>query len=161
MRRWLKIAAITASAALIGIQPAVASPTVGWKIVDTNSYWECGDYVKHTRTFTPGDFGINFKACTVVNSVGGAQAVLVVQNASGLNPWILQKGRVVFESQSEGDVWCAESTLNPGFTRGCYAPTVQKGTCATLDAPRVELTIGGRTEVAYGDYYLMTPPCWD
>ncbi|WP_369275547.1 hypothetical protein AB5J55_41230 [Streptomyces sp. R11] len=62
--------------------------------------------------------GLSFKACTVVNASGGAQAVLVAQNANELHLWRMQKGRVVFESQLGGDVWCAASNLESGFTRG-------------------------------------------
>ncbi|MER5942006.1 hypothetical protein ABT121_32400 [Streptomyces sp. NPDC001928] len=150
MRRWLKAATVAASLVLFGAQSAVASDTVGWKTVSTNSNWYCGAYVKHSESYEVGMFGLNFKACTVVNSSGGAQAVLVAQNANELHRWYMQKGRVVFESQLGGDIWCAASNLESGLTRGCYAPTVPVGKCQRVDAAYVEMTIGGVTERAYG-----------
>ncbi|MEW2614158.1 hypothetical protein AB0937_29005 [Streptomyces sp. NPDC047880] len=156
MRSWFKIATIAAGLVLFGSQSAVASDTVGWKTV-SSSTWACGDWVAHGQTFQPGLSPLNFKACAVTNASGGAQAVLVVQNANELHGWDLEKGRVVFESQLGGDVWCAPSLLNSGFTRGCYAPTVQVGKCQYIDIPRVELTINGHTGVAYGRNYIKTP----
>ncbi|MET9424911.1 hypothetical protein ABZY06_29980 [Streptomyces sp. NPDC006540] len=128
----------------------MASDTVGWKTVSTNSNWYCGAYVDHTSTFVYPSYKIKFKACTVVNNSGGAQAVLVVQNTHLTNGYYMEMGRVVFESQRGGDVWCAPSNLSAGMTRGCYGPTVPVGKCYHPIAPKVELKIKGNTDVAYG-----------
>lgn len=119
MRRFFTVAAVAASTMLFGTQAAVASPTVNWKEVNTNSNWTCNSEWKQHWIYN----NVNFKSCIVTNSSGGAQGVLVVQNAS--THTIRMKGRVLFESEGGGDVWCADTTLHPGYTRGCYAPTVQ------------------------------------
>lgn len=138
MRRITAIAAVAASFVLFGAESAVASDTVGWKEVNTNSSWHCSDYVHHRAK--PG---LKFKACIVKNSTPKAQAILVVQNASG-DPVSIGRSRVVFESQRGGDVWCAGSTtLQPGFTRGCYAPSVPIPQCYLTTDAVVTLNING------------------
>jgi hypothetical protein len=48
--------------------------------------------------------------------------------------------RIQFESTDgggtygSGDAWCADSTLQPGFTRGCFAPSVPIGCRVTTRA---------------------------
>ncbi|MGA5499333.1 hypothetical protein ACPCSP_34010 [Streptomyces cinereoruber] len=148
--RWTKIAALAAGLVLWSAQSAVASDTVGWKTVSTNSNWYCGAYVGHSETTVWNSEWMKFKACTVVNNSGGAQAVLVVQNSHPTDGFYMEMGRVVFESQRGGDVWCAPSNLSAGMTRGCYGPTVPVGKCYYPIVPRVELKINGNTDVAYG-----------
>ncbi|MGW1958400.1 hypothetical protein ACWCPI_37605 [Streptomyces sp. NPDC001920] len=164
MRRWMRIAMLTAAVTMFGTHAAVASDTVGWKVVDTNSSWHCGGYVQHSQTGTyPSGYAysvMRFKACTVVNASGGAQTVLVVQNDNNGkldSNWYMEMGRVIFESQLGGDVWCAPSNLAPGATRGCFGPTVQVGKCRYVDIPAVQLKINGHTDEAYGVNYVKTP----
>ncbi|MGW0285337.1 hypothetical protein ACWDXT_19790 [Streptomyces sp. NPDC003236] len=101
----------------------------------------CADYTSHVDK--PG---VKFKACVVVNSTRGAQAVLVAPNVSG-GPVTID-GRIVFESQLGGDAWCASTPLNTGFTRGCFAPTVQLASCDPVGIAIVTLGVGGRDDTA-------------
>ncbi|WP_399884957.1 hypothetical protein ACGH7X_13300 [Streptomyces sp. BBFR51] len=142
-------------AAMVGIvlfsaPQAHASDTVKWKPVSTNSNWSCGAYIGHNDRAH-----IKLKACIVTNSSGGAQAVLVVQNA-GTSDQYLSKGRVIFESQLGGDVWCAPTNLAAGRTAGCYAPTVQVGNCWRTSSATVELTLTRVTAATANGQYV---PC--
>ncbi|MFD4835359.1 hypothetical protein ACFWPV_36830 [Streptomyces uncialis] len=74
-----------------------------------------------------------------------AQAVLVVQNAAHQDVHI-EKGRVIFESASGGDVWCAPSNLAAGATAGCYAPSVLALHCNVTTQATTELTLLGRKD---------------
>jgi hypothetical protein len=119
---------------------ASASPTVGWKAVSTNSNWYCNEqYTTHVDK--PG---VKFKACIVRNSNGDAQAVLVVQNVSGERVNI--DGRIVFESQRGGDIWCDDSPLENGFTRGCYGKTVLMDRCERPGTAVVTLGVNGSND---------------
>jgi hypothetical protein len=121
------------AAATVGVMlsasSASASPTVGWQPVSTNANWHCTDYGNLTAVR-----GVKLKTCIVRNANQDAQGVLVVQNTSGhaieINN-VDTQSRVVFESALEGDVWCASTTLNSGFTRGCFGKTVHVGCRAT------------------------------
>ncbi|WP_162833111.1 hypothetical protein [Streptomyces sp. CB09001] len=135
---------------LFSASPAQASDTVKWKPVSTNSNWSCGAYIGHNDRSH-----IKLKACIVTNSSGGAQAVLVVQNA-GTSDQYLSKGRVIFESQLGGDVWCAPTNLAEGRTAGCYAPTVQVGNCWRTSSATVELTLTRVTAATADGQYV---PC--
>ncbi|MFF9865246.1 hypothetical protein ACF1G0_07460 [Streptomyces sp. NPDC013953] len=136
LRRGTAVIATVAGVLALGAAPASASDTVNWKAVKTSSNWHCTEYV---GTDTPG---VNVKMCIVVNSGHYAQGVLVAQNASNQHVGI--KGRIRFESEYGGDVWCAWSQLSKGATAGCYAPTVgpfyQTTNIATGD-----LTVDGYT----------------
>ncbi|MBJ6637025.1 hypothetical protein H4K36_01960 [Streptomyces sp. DHE7-1] len=135
------VAAAAGAVLMFGAHSASASPTENWKAVYTNSNWHCADYTSHVDK--PG---VKFKACVVVNSSRGAQAVLVAQNVSG-GPVTID-GRIVFESQLGGDAWCASTPLNTGFTRGCFAPTVQLASCDPVGIAIVTLGVGGRDDTA-------------
>ncbi|MGX1542234.1 hypothetical protein [Streptomyces adustus] len=144
MRRPIAVLiATTVGMVLFSAAPANASATVNWKSVSTNSNWSCGSYINHDSRQA-----VRFKACIVTNASGGTQAVLVVQNTSTIYDEYLDKGRVIFESQRGGDVWCAPTNLAAGATAGCYAPTVQVGTCTQTDSASVELTISGAVRSA-------------
>jgi hypothetical protein len=122
---------------------------MNWKAVDTDSNWYCNNgqgYVSHVDK--PG---VKFKACIVRNDNGDAQAVLVVQNVSG-GPVTID-GRIVFESQLGGDAWCASSTLNDGFTRGCFAPTVSLSRCDRPGTAVTTLGVNGKDDTTRADWY--------
>ncbi|EKX60306.1 hypothetical protein Sipo8835_12365 [Streptomyces ipomoeae] len=137
MRRWTAVAAASATVLLFGANSASASPTMNWKEVSTNDSWVCSSYVTHVDK--PG---VKFKACIVTNLKGHSQAVLVVQNVSGSAVTI--DGRIVFDSQEGGDAWCASSTLNSGFTRGCFGPTVK--VCKAHGDAVVTLGVNGKDD---------------
>lgn len=124
MVRGIAMAAAVSASLLFSSTPASASPTMNWKVVSTDSNWHCSGWA-------PAQAGLNMKTCIVVNSSHWAQAVLVFQNASTLPKAV--NGRIVFESTNGGgeygggDAWCAASTLQPGLTRGCFAPSVPIG----------------------------------
>lgn len=135
MRQSFRLAAATAAATvgvLVSASSASASPTVGWQAVSSNANWHCTNY---TDLLTQP--GMNMKTCIVRNASQDAQAVLVIQNKTGraidINNSDTQS-RVVFESALGGDVWCASTTLNDGFTRGCFGTTVHVGCRATSSA---------------------------
>ncbi|MEU0690562.1 hypothetical protein [Streptomyces uncialis] len=141
-------AAITAAAGLTAlfVPPASASPTVNWKPVNTNANWRCTPYTTHSAYLNVWG-GVKFKSCIVMSNIPGtkAQAVLVVQNAANQDVH-MEKGRVVFESSSGGDVWCASSNLAAGATAGCYAPSVDVVNCHITTAATTELTLLGRKD---------------
>ncbi|MBR8639030.1 hypothetical protein KEF29_06080 [Streptomyces tuirus] len=112
----LGVAAATVGALALTAAPAGAAQN--WQAVSTNSTWHCGGYKTHKVSDN-----VKFKVCAVVNGSRYAQAVLVVQNAASVAVSI---GGAV-SSNFGSNVDCASSTLNPGFTRGCLAPTQYVG----------------------------------
>ncbi|MFD9544822.1 hypothetical protein [Streptomyces sp. NPDC060022] len=126
---------LAACGVLIVAQPAHASETVNWKPVKTNANWHCTDYLTHPTS------GLKLKTCIVLNSSNDAQGVLVAQNPTSSAKTI--SGRVVFESQRGGDVWCATSNFAAGATAGCYAPTVSIPACRTTTDAEGTLNIAG------------------
>ncbi|MEV6209112.1 hypothetical protein [Kitasatospora sp. NPDC051914] len=105
--------AVTAGAlALATAGPASAAPY--WQTVSTNSNWSCTAYRTH-----PVSTHVNWKLCEVVNANYDAQVVVVVQNTATVAVSIT--GATSSNYSSDGT--CLTSTLNPGFTRGCYGPT--------------------------------------
>ncbi|WP_432126390.1 hypothetical protein [Streptomyces sp. bgisy082] len=148
MRRVMGGAAAGATALMVmtvlGAGPAAASETVNWAPVKTNSNWECSGY------WTVPPSMVKFKSCIVRNASNDAQAVLVVQNPTSTDHTIT-KGRVVFESQRGGDVWCARTNLAAGATAGCYAPTVKTiPACTRTTDATVSLWVnnGGSTTIS-------------
>ncbi|MFD5574380.1 hypothetical protein [Streptomyces cadmiisoli] len=124
-QRWLGVLAAAAGMTLLNTSPATAAlPTVNWKAVSTNSNWHCGAYTSPANARD-----LNFKPCWVVNANNDAQAVLVVQNPSNQARTI--KGAIRMPGFA-GEVNCAETVLNPGFTRGCYSIT---NACAGSTGP--------------------------
>ncbi|MGW2463120.1 hypothetical protein ACWC2M_29570 [Streptomyces sp. NPDC001761] len=103
----------------------MASAAQNWQTVTSTPNMTCSAYKQHKVSNN-----VNFKVCIVVNSNLDAQAVLVVQNNAGVAVSI--GGEVATNFGSNVD--CASSTLNPGFTRGCYSPTVHVGSGQTLIA---------------------------
>jgi hypothetical protein len=126
------VAAATATGMVLSSSSAYASPTVNWQAVSTTANWHCNSYVGFWDL--PD---LKFKSCIVLNSNQDAQGVLVVQNTTGraidINN-VSTQSRVVFESALGGDVWCASSVINDGFTRGCFGPTVHVGCRETSEA---------------------------
>ncbi|MER7884149.1 hypothetical protein ABTY35_15165 [Streptomyces fimicarius] len=111
------VAAAAAGLAVSSTSPAAAFPY--WQQVSTNSNWSCSDYQAHRLSFN-----IKFKTCVVRNANNDAQAVLVVQN-SGTKAAVI-RGEIatwVNGNSYRASISCYESTLNPGFTRGCFGPT--------------------------------------
>ncbi|WP_236241034.1 hypothetical protein [Streptomyces sp. CC228A] len=102
----------TAAAAAMAVSPASAA--TNWKEVNTNATWKCEPTMQHS--VYPG---VGFQGCVVMNAQGDAQVVLVVTNNG-------PKGVRLGGSIASGfgsSTTCADSVLNPGFTRGCFAPT--------------------------------------
>ncbi|MFB7313121.1 hypothetical protein [Streptomyces sp. NPDC056192] len=150
LRRLAAASAAIVGLVVLGSSPASASGTVNWKPVNTTGAWHCNGYVPHGAYSTvPG--GVKFKTCIVMPNNDAAQAVLVVQNATAHDVYI-EKGRVVFESSSGGDIWCAASNLASGATAGCYAPTINPLDCQFTTNADTELTLLGRknTNTNYG-----------
>ncbi|MEW2614157.1 hypothetical protein AB0937_29000 [Streptomyces sp. NPDC047880] len=113
--RLKKVALAGAAAGVLALTATPASAAeVNWKAVSTDSTWNCGTYRNHV-----GSQNVRFKHCFVINSGGYAQSVLVVQNKASVAIKIEGDIRTNFGS----DVDCAQTTLNPGFTRGCFGPT--------------------------------------
>ncbi|MGW9441098.1 hypothetical protein [Streptomyces sp. NPDC055607] len=82
--------------------------------MNTNSTWKCEPTIQHD--VYPG---VGFQGCVVMNAQGDAQVVLVVTNNG-------PKGVRLGGSIASGfgsSTTCADTVLNPGFTRGCFAPT--------------------------------------
>ncbi|MFE4449389.1 hypothetical protein [Streptomyces sp. NPDC056796] len=148
-RRVMTLFAVVVSLFLLSTAPSYASETVGWKPVATTSNWSCGAYISHDVRSA-----VRFRACIVTNASGGAQTVLWVENKSTAYDEYIDQGRVVFESQLGGDVWCKPSNLAYGGTAGCYAPTVPVGKCSRTTSATVELKIQGvtRSATAAGQY---------
>ncbi|MFF8846494.1 hypothetical protein ACF08N_27905 [Streptomyces sp. NPDC015127] len=115
IRRFLALTTAVVGAFALAT-PQAAAAEVGWKAVSTTPAWECfpTGYEQHK-----GSANVFFKICAVTNSSGGAQAVLVVQNKASVAIAIEGENQTNFG----GDVDCAPSTLQPGYTRGCYGPT--------------------------------------
>ncbi|GHD21869.1 hypothetical protein [Streptomyces galbus] len=138
----LSVMAAAVGILALGVAPASAK-TVNWQIVSTNSNWYCGGgYITH-----PVSEHVNFKACLVVNANNDAQTVLVVQNTASVAVAI--GGLVFFDGGSVSNTTdCAASTLNPGFTRGCFGPTfhIDSGTRIWGNG---NLTLNGVTQ-SYG-----------
>lgn len=122
-KRLLSLFAV--GAAVIGSGLATATPAVAtppyWQEVSTNSNWDCSPYKEHRLSLN-----IKFKTCIVRNASDDAQAVLVVQN-SGTKAALI---RGVLDTYNTGGTYqgtyiysCKESTLNPGYTRGCFGTT--------------------------------------
>lgn len=114
-----------ATAAIVGALAFTASPASAdeqkWQTVSTNGWWDCGPDYRHHKVSN----NVSYKWCVVTNEGGYAQAVLVVQNAS--------KAKVSIEGEIStnipgGDEDCAQSTLGPGATRGCFGPSKWVGT---------------------------------
>lgn len=116
--RFKALIVATAAAGALVFSAAPASAAANWQAVDTNSTWSCSSY----KTHQVSDY-VKYKVCGVYNANGDAQAVLVVQNSASVAVSI---GGEVWSSFGS-NVQCASSTLNPGFTRGCFAPTVHVG----------------------------------
>lgn len=116
---------LAAGAAVIGSGLATATPAVAtppyWQAVSTNSDWDCSQYKAHRLSLN-----IKFKTCIVRNSSGGAQAVLVVQN-SGTKAALIRGELNTYNTggtyQGSYTYYCSESTLNAGYTRGCFGQT--------------------------------------
>lgn len=112
------VGAMAAGVMALGTSPASAAPY--WQVVDTGTgpQWLCGPTKIHKAKS-----GVGFQTCHVVNSNSDAQAVLVVVNNS--KDAITLSGGV--KTNFGGDADCYSSTLNPGFQRGCFGPTVHVG----------------------------------
>ncbi|AVZ72636.1 hypothetical protein SLUN_10970 [Streptomyces lunaelactis] len=144
-RRFVAVVA-AAGAVALSAAPASASPTHNWQPVKTNSNWECSAYGQHSA-YAGVWGGVRFKTCTVMGNTWDtkAQGVLVVQNLANQDIYI-EKGRIVFESNMGGDVWCAASNLAAGATAGCFAPSISPLNCQLTTGVDTELTILGRTD---------------
>ncbi|MFJ2109491.1 hypothetical protein ACIOHH_33525 [Streptomyces microflavus] len=132
--RYRRLLATATLAGALAMQATPASAAQTWQAVNTNSNWHCSNYVKHSVS----DY-VKFKTCIVLNSNYDAQAVLVVQSTASVAVSI---GGSLKSGTFPSNVSCANSTLNPGFTRGCFAPTVKVGSSATLETTG-ELKLNG------------------
>ncbi|WP_460065210.1 hypothetical protein [Streptomyces sp. YKOK-I1] len=108
----LTVAATAVGALALTAAPASAQPY--WQAVDTNSNWSCTPYYTHKVSDN-----VKFKLCEVVNANYDAQVVVVVQNTASVAVTIA--GAVDSSYGSSGS--CYTSTLNSGFTRGCFGTT--------------------------------------
>ncbi|MFJ8550653.1 hypothetical protein [Streptomyces sp. NPDC093676] len=115
--RFKALAVAIAATSTLALAATPADAAVNWGTVSTNSNWHCTDYKHH-----PVSDYVNFKVCIVANANHDAQAVLVVQNAASVAVAI---GGTV--DGPGGLETCADSTLNPGFTRGCFGGTIHFG----------------------------------
>ncbi|MFE3907885.1 hypothetical protein ACFXPY_48825 [Streptomyces sp. NPDC059153] len=114
----MRFKALTVAAAAAGALAFAASPasaSANWQEVNTNSNWNCLPYKKHTISAN-----IKFKPCVVTNANNDTQVVLVIQHTGTAAAVVAGEVRSDFGSNT----LCNGSTFNPGFTRGCYAPTV-------------------------------------
>ncbi|MEU8620137.1 hypothetical protein [Streptomyces sp. NPDC048623] len=119
--RYKALAVAAAAIGTIALGTAPASAAQNWGTVSTNSNWNCGAYKNHSVS----DY-VSFKICVVRNANNDAQTVLVVQNRASVAVAI--GGEVQFQGGGHNEVaMCAASTLNPGYTRGCYGPTYHVG----------------------------------
>ena len=133
----MRFKALTVAVTAVGALALAASPAsaANWQTVSTNSNWVCSEYKHHQVS----NF-VNYKVCIVVNANDDAQVVLVVQNAADV--------AVSIAGTATGfgsNVNCPTSTLNPGFTRGCYSPTIQVGSEVFIKG-NVRLTLNGVAE---------------
>ncbi|MEE1938138.1 hypothetical protein V1L54_01675 [Streptomyces sp. TRM 70361] len=97
--------------------------------MDTRSNWVCGNH--HHKV----SVNVNFKKCIVINDDLDAQAVLVVQNKASVAVTIEGETFTNFGGNED----CAVSTLNPGFTRGCFGPTRHLGGTGPMAEVRLNL----------------------
>ncbi|QJT00938.1 hypothetical protein G9272_11985 [Streptomyces asoensis] len=111
--RYKALAVATAAVSTLAFASTPANAAEGWKTVSTNSEWACTSYKHH-----PVSDYVNFKVCVVLNENNDAQTVLVVQNVATVAVAIGGQVKSQFST-----VTCADSPLNPGFTRGCYGKT--------------------------------------
>ncbi|MEU2383286.1 hypothetical protein ABZ606_01250 [Streptomyces sp. NPDC012461] len=126
MRKRRLLGVLTAAAATLGTCLATAPAAEAapyWQSVSTNSNWTCSPYKSHRLSFN-----IKLKTCIVRNGNNDAQGVLVVQN-SGTKAAVIRGVGDGVQHRSGGfeasyGFSCKESTLNPGFTRGCFGITV-------------------------------------
>lgn len=125
------VSALAILAVVFSASPAAAAPY--WQEVRTGPTWNCGS----TETHTVSD-GVGFQTCIVYNANQDAQAVLVVVN-NATNP-IRLSGEV--DTSFGATFSCLESTLNPGFRRGCFGPTTHVGFPPSLGA-YTQLTVNG------------------
>jgi hypothetical protein len=131
--RYKALAVTAAAVGTIALGAAPATAAEKWDPVSTNSTWECGDYENHVVSNN-----VSFKTCVVHNASGDAQTVLVVQNRASVAVAI--EGWLKFEGAgSEYTVFCDPSPLNPGYTRGCYGPSVQVGSAVAKGMTQLEL----------------------
>lgn len=142
------LALFAAAAAVAGTCLATATPAQAfpkWQEVDTNSTWNCSPYKSHRLSFN-----IKFKTCIVRNANNDAQSVLVVQNSGTKAAEIRGEVDEVLSGGSWGDGYdigpfaCSLSTLNPGFTRGCFGITYSGTTRITATST---LFMNGSEEV--------------
>jgi len=128
------------SAAIVLSGGTASASTVNWKEVNTNPTWHCTTYKQHWAVSGPDEGNYNFKACIVANSSGGAQGVLVIQNAS-IHQKMNVKGAIRFPGDdAAGQTLCAESVINNPYTRGCFAPTKNIG-CSVGSTPSLEVFV--------------------
>jgi len=115
VRKVLGTATAAVGALAFAASPASAAPY--WQVVSTDSNWSCSTYQPHQVSNN-----VNFKTCIVRNANNDAQAVLVVQNKATVA--ITIRGELTYTHDGFSNyITCKLSTLNPGFTRGCFAPT--------------------------------------
>ncbi|MFE7447602.1 hypothetical protein ACFU7X_44890 [Streptomyces chartreusis] len=120
--RGIGLAVALGTSLLLNIGSASAA-TVNWKEVNTNSNWHCTGWNIHEAVSSHDEGYYYFKTCIVTNSSGGAQAVAVVQN-NGIYSNMPVKAAIRFPAyDAAGQTLCTESQINPGYTRGCFAPT--------------------------------------
>ncbi|MEU6246595.1 hypothetical protein [Glycomyces sp. NPDC047010] len=129
------LSVLTAVGLAFTASPASAAPY--WQEVNTGPTWSCNPTKIH-----PAKAGVGFQTCIVVNANYDAQAVLVVVNNSSS---AIQLSGVI-DTSFGADASCYSSTLNPGFRRGCFGPTVHVGSGVTLGATSY-LTVNGTTAI--------------
>jgi hypothetical protein len=117
------VGGVAAASLAFGVTPASAAQN--WQAVSMGDNWHCTGYFTH-----PVSTHVKFETCIVYNANSDAQAVLVVQNNADVA--ISIGGKI--ETNFGSNTGCNSSTLNPGFTRGCFSPTVHISSPGTLVA---------------------------
>jgi hypothetical protein len=137
MRRWLIRGLLGAAIAMVSsitvTAPASADPF--WQNFTKTPAWHCT-----IVQWTPP--GLSTETCIIVNSQA-TQSVVIVRNFSGFaytieapHVRLWRDGGLIYDRN------CLQSTLNSGFARACFAPTVHYS-CESHVQAQSALVIGG------------------
>ena len=117
MKRVLVVVVMCLSFLLTYSLPASAAPY--WQTYQTNSHWHCGP--THSAGGLPG---VVYQTCMPVSVNGdAAQSVVIVTNNGG-SPITISATVYLEGVSSSAQASCYQSTLNTGFSRACFGPTV-------------------------------------
>ncbi|MEU0393599.1 hypothetical protein ABZ208_12610 [Streptomyces sp. NPDC006208] len=142
MHKVLRTVGCTAAAVAGVLLTAGPAAAANWSPVQTSSRWHCTRTDEHAYVRQ-----VSFQACYIALPQTKKQVVLVVRN-DGPGPVSIQG---IIDNIDGSETLCAQSTLNAGFTRGCfghftpttcnrgvgYATLIVNGRSDSMPTPRV------------------------